>query len=224
MLSGHPLDENKETLKIQCELNIGDILSNARWMELLEDEETAIGAADISQLPISDLKLGNLVGDGTKVTLGGIISEVTSKTYKNNDMMAFVMLEDLFGTIEVIVFPKVFEKVASLINPDQLIMIRGRVSVREEEAPKILCEDIQPLVKVNESNVYVLVEDDKSPRDINKSLKEILLKYRGNTPLYLCTKKERKKYRMDRDHWVDCESGVIQYLQKQFGEENVKVK
>jgi DNA polymerase III subunit alpha len=220
-LSGHPLDEYAETLKLQCEINIADILAVGSGSTLEDEGETV--NVDPSEIISEVIKNEHQITDGTKVILGGIIAEVSKKFTKNNDMMAFVTLEDLYGSIEAIVFPKVMQRVSSLIETDQLILIKGRVSIREDEAPKVLCEDIQPLVKINTSNVYVLVEDDKTAKEINKVLKQALISFRGSTPIYLCTRKERKKYRLDRDFWVDTQSDVIEYLKKQFGEQNVKV-
>jgi DNA polymerase III subunit alpha len=220
-LSGHPLDEYAETLKLQCEINIGDILAIASNSTIEDEVETV--SVDSSEIITQTKDTGHSITDGTKVVLGGIIAEVSKKFTKNNDMMAFITLEDLYGSIEAIIFPKVMQKVSSLIAADQLILIKGRISIREDEAPKVLCEDIQPLVKINTTNVYVLVEDDKTARDINKVLKQALFNFRGNTPIYLCTRKERKKYRLDREFWVDTDSEVLEYLRKQFGEENVKL-
>ena len=105
-----------------------------------------------------------------------------------------------------------------------MILVKGRVSIREDEAPKILCEDIQPLVKVNSSKLYLLVEDDKTAREVLKNLKMLLINYKGSTPVYLCTRKERNKYRLDREFWIDSESDVVGHLKKSFGEESVKLQ
>lgn len=222
-LSGHPLDEYVETLKIQCEINIADILASST-VQTLEDADTSISGISSPDLSIEDDKKSETyITDGMRVNLGGIISEVSKKFTKNNDLMAFVLLEDLYGSIETIIFPKIYEKVAALIMPDSLIMVKGRLSIRDDEAPKIICEEVQPLVKINTSSVYVLVEDDRIAREINPSLKQALINFKGNTPLYLCTKKERKKYRMDKDFWINSESEVLAFLRDKFGYDNVKI-
>jgi DNA polymerase III subunit alpha len=223
-LSGHPLDEHAETLKLLTDTNIADIMNAAAPQEMM-DEGAVMNIISSDGVETGASKRNDSpIGDGTRVILGGIITEVNKKVTKNNDMMAFASLEDLYGTIEVIVFPKVFEKLNSLIAVDQLVFVKGRVSIREDEAPKILCEDIQPLVKVSSSNLYVLVEDDKTAREILKSLKVLLSNYKGSTPVYLCTRKERNKYRLDRDAWVDEQSDVVGFLKSKFGEENVKLQ
>jgi DNA polymerase-3 subunit alpha len=218
-LTGHPLDEYEETLKLQCEINIGDIIASTTDTTLDEVEDISMDMASLMSSKPSE----QTIHDGMRIVLGGIVSELSKKYTRNNDMMAFVTLEDLYGQIEVVVFPKVFQKVAAQLSVDALILVKGRLSIREDEAPKILCEEIQPLMKLNTSNIYVLVEDEKIAREINANLKSALINFRGNTPIYLCTRKERSKFRLPQDFWVDTNTGVLQYLQNKFGEENVKI-
>lgn len=220
-LSGHPLDEYVETLKLQTDTNIADILGAVSGEVSLE-EGLEINSVEMDS--VKEKASESAIKDGTRVVIGGIITEVSKKVTKNNDMMAFAKLEDLYGTIELIVFPKVYEKINSLIDIDQLIFVKGRVSIREDEAPKIMCEDIQPLIKINTDKLYIRVDDDKIAREINKSLKILLSNYKGTTPVYLFAQKEKKAYRMDREFWVDSESGILQLLRSKFGEDNVKLQ
>ena len=219
-ITGHPVEEFEEALKLHTDTRTIDILEAAAHQTTLEDDMGSEVALDEY---ISGLKENGKISDGKRVLLGGIITTVSRKFTRNNDRMAFVNLEDLYGSIEVVVFPKVMEKVSNLINEDALILVKGRVSIREDEAPKILCEDIQPLININTSKLYIAVEDDKAARGIYNNLKLALLKFRGNTPVYLFTRKEKKQYRMDREFWVNTETGVVEFLRSEFGEENIKV-
>jgi len=82
--------------------------------------------------------------DGKKVVIGGIINSKKNKITKNNNIMAFITLEDLYGTIECIVFPAVYDKYNELIEENNIVVIEGKISTNEEEEPKILCENIYP--------------------------------------------------------------------------------
>jgi len=206
-LSGHPLDEYEETLKIQTDTKISDIVVD----ESLEEG---------NELLNESFKLQ----DGDKVIIGGIISTVSKKVTKNNDMMAFINLEDLYASVEVIVFPKTFEKYKSLIEEDEIVIIKGRVSIREEEQPKILCEDIQPLLKINSEKIYILIENEALMKDTLKKLKQNLSIYRGYTPVFLCTKQPRKMYSVDKALWLNEESDTMEILRNMFGENNVKIQ
>ncbi len=202
-LSGHPLEEYEKTLSLQTSVKISDIVTN----ESLEN-----GA--IQQYKIKD---------GDKVIIGGIITEVVKKITRNNDMMAFAKVEDLYGSIEVIVFPKTFQKIRSLIEEDNIVIIRGRVSLREEEQPKILCENVEPMIKSNSEKLYIQIDEEKILKDKLEEVKSLFLEFKGNVPVYFCTKKERKKFRIDRDLWVNNNVELLSNLRKKFGDENIKV-
>ena len=139
-------------------------------------------------------------------------------------MMAFINLEDLYASVEVIVFPKTFEKYKSLIEEDEIVIIKGRVSIREEEQPKILCEDIKPLLKINSEKIYILIENETMMKDALKKLKQNLSIYRGNTPVYLCTKQPRKMYAVDKALWLSEEIDTMEVLRSIFGESNIKIQ
>lgn len=202
-LSGHPLEEYEQTLKSRISIKISDILANGS----LEEEF------------IQEAK----VKDGDIVIVGGIITEITKKFTKNNDMMAFIRLEDLYGGIEAIVFPKVFQKFKGLIDEDGLILIKGRVSLREEEQPKILCETIEPLVKIDSENLYILIENEKILKEVLDELKILFLQFKGDIPVYLCTRNERKKFRLDKEFWVKHDVELISNLKVKLGYENIKI-
>ncbi|MBU3142517.1 DNA polymerase III subunit alpha [Clostridium sp. CF012] len=206
-LSGHPLDEYEETLKIQTDTRISDIVVD----ESLEEGNEILNESFKLQ-------------DGDKVIIGGIISTVSRKVTKNNAMMAFINLEDLYASVEVIVFPKTFEKYKSLIEEDEIVIIKGRVSIREEEQPKILCEDIKPLLKINSEKIYILIENETMMKDTLKKLKQNLSIYRGYTPVFLCTKQPRKMYAVDKALWLNEETDTMEVLRSIFGESNVKIQ
>ena len=137
--------------------------------------------------------------------------------------MAFIKLEDLTGVIEVIIFPKTLDKVRNLISADSMVVIKGRVSMKEDEQVKLICESLDPLEKVNSAKVYIRVDDINKAKEIKPKLMEITSFYKGNTPLYVFTANDRKNYRMPRNMWVNLEGDITLELRKEFGDENVKV-
>lgn len=205
-LSGHPLDEYEKSLKVQTSHNISDLL--------LED-----GFEDGVELDEQNLK----ISDGDKVIIGGLISAVSRKVTRNNTMMAFITLEDLYGTIEVVVFPKTFENCRNLVNEDEIVIVKGRVAVREDEQTKILCEEIKPLININKDKIYILIKDNTLLTPTVNEIKNGLKAFKGNTPVYLCTADDRKSYLIDKSAWLSNEYDTIEILKETFGEENVKV-
>lgn len=137
--------------------------------------------------------------------------------------MAFLRLEDLTGVIEVVVFPKTLEKTRNLINLDSMVIIKGRVSIKEDEEPKLICESIEPLEKINSDKVYIRVDDLQMAKFMKSQLVNITSQYKGDSALYVFTANDRKNYRMPRDMWVNLNSEVLFELKKIFGESNVKI-
>ena len=204
-LSGHPLDEYAKSLKVMTSTTIQKIYDcKEAHNEGIDHEEYSIHDED-------------------KVVVGGIITEVTQKVTRNNQIMAFIKIEDLSATIEVIVFPKTLDRVRNLIAADAFVIIKGRVSMKEDEAVKIICETMEPLEKVDSSKVYVRVDNLDMARATKPKLMEICNEYAGNTPLYVFTANDRKNYRMPRTMWVNLSSDIFLELEKVFGEGNVKI-
>ena len=204
-LSGHPLDEYAKSLKVMTSTTIQKIYDcKEAHNEGIDHEEYSIHDED-------------------KVVVGGIITEVTQKVTRNNQIMAFIKIEDLSATIGVIVFPKTLDRVRNLIAADAFVIIKGRVSMKEDEAVKIICETMEPLEKVDSSKVYVRVDNLDMARDTKPKLMEICNEYAGNTPLYVFTANDRKNYRMPRNMWVNLSSDIFVELEKVFGEGNVKI-
>ena len=204
-LSGHPLDEYAKSLKVMTSTTIQKIYDcKEAHNEGIDHEEYSIHDED-------------------KVVVGGIITEVTQKVTRNNQIMAFIKIEDLSATIEVIVFPKTLDRVRNLIAADAFVIIKGRVSMKEDEAVKIICETMEPLEKVDSSKVYVRVDNLDMARETKPKLMEICNEYAGNTSLYVFTANDRKNYRMPRNMWVNLSSDIFVELEKVFGEGNVKI-
>ncbi|SMC23334.1 DNA polymerase-3 subunit alpha [Clostridium acidisoli DSM 12555] len=203
-ISGHPLDEYEETLNNLTNTKISDIVVD----ESLENIESD-GSYKIM--------------DGDRVVIGGIITEVSRKITKKNTMMAFIKVEDMYGTVEIVVFPKVLEKSNALIKEDGLVIVKGRVSIREEEQPKILGEDITPLAKITATKVYLQIEEEKQIMSVINNMSKMLSEFKGNTPIYLCTKKERKKFMLPDNLWINEDIEILNLLRDKFGNENVKV-
>lgn len=207
-ISGHPLDEYSESLKVQTSTTIEKIYES---YELIKE---TFNSNDLPQ---------NIIHDEEKVILGGIIAEANQKITRSNNMMAFLKLEDLTGIIEVIIFPKTLDRVREFIKEDILVVIKGRVSIKEDELPKLICEAIEPLEKINTSKIYIRVNNIDDGKELIKQLKIMPSEYKGDTALYIFTANDRKNYRMARDMWMDLESDIMIYLRKLVGDNDVKV-
>ncbi len=114
----------------------------------LDDYRELLSSLDFSTAELDDLEEREDYGmtlDGRFVHMAGILTEVKGKATKKGAYMGFVTLEDLTGQIECLVFPKVYEKYQGMMAADDLVVLSGRLSIREEESPKLLVEKVTPL-------------------------------------------------------------------------------
>ena len=131
-VTGHPLDEFKQALKNHSTVNSLDL--KAKSGELSDELE---------------IEASHDLYDGKIVTIGGIIASKKIKATKNDNLMAFLTLEDLYGQVEVIVFPQILSKYQDLIIEENIILVKGKISIKEEEEPKIICEEIIPVISLD---------------------------------------------------------------------------
>lgn len=199
-ISGHPLESYEDELKRVSSTTTFDLLNSGD-----ELEEKLDGAKD-----------------GDRVVLGGIIVEKKNKITRNNNMMAFITLEDLYGTVECIVFPATYERYNKFIQEDGLIVLEGRISMSEVEEPKIIAEKISALSTFKRGKVYLKISSN-SPNNTFDKLKYILRKYSGENPVYVYMENENKTVVADRSLWIDnTNEEVITKLKILLGEKSVK--
>ena len=165
--------------------------------------------------------------DGTNVTLLCIINSVRLKTTKNNSTMAFVQIEDLYGGIEMLVFPKVLAEFGHLLKEGSVVQLKGRVSAREEEEPKIICEQVLPPPggetekKSRRPGLYLRMPSASS-REKERAV--LLLEiFEGPTPVYFYYTDQKKYLKAPASLWVDNNPVLLKELRYQLGEKNVIV-
>jgi DNA polymerase-3 subunit alpha len=202
-ITGHPLDEYKEALE--------GLNTTLEIMTAGQNDETRFGEDQTSYL-----------NDNAIVTLGGIITNINNKYTKNNNIMAFLTLEDLYGEIEVIVFPQVYTRYRTLLEPDNPVIIEGRISLKEDEEPKLICNKIEPLVNNKPSKLYLMISKNQKP-GIEREVYKIIRRYKGNIPVYLYFEAAKKTFRARPDTWVRRDSGLVDELNHLLGEKCVKM-
>ena len=193
-VSGHPLEEYIKEWEAQV---------TRKASEFLLDES------------------GNVkVMDNEHAVIGGMITTKTIKTTKTNSLMAFLTLEDLYGTVEVIVFPRDFEKYRSCLEEDSKIFVSGKVTVEEEKAAKIIAQRIVLFDQVS-SDVWVQFNNKEEFTKMELDLYEILEEYPGESSVKIFCRAERQqkilKYKVNTDN------SLIKRLNEKFKSENVKV-
>ncbi|AUG58072.1 DNA polymerase III subunit alpha [Acetivibrio saccincola] len=204
-ISGHPLKDFEKEIKERVTLFSSDLIVN-----------TEESNADI---PLRDCKK---ITDGKNVYVGGIITSKVTKTTKNGNLMAFITLEDLFGTMEIIVFPTTLERYMGLIDEENIVLIKGRISMKEEEQPKIICEEVSTLRKKKVKKLYLRIKNGIDDEIINSTL-SLLKFFSGKVPVILYNEDEKKTKVLERDCWINLSDTVISELKERLGDENVKL-
>jgi len=154
-------------------------------------------------------------GDNQKVTVGGIVVAARKFYNKKNKQMAFVRLEDLTGSVELVVFPDTFERHSSLLEEDKLVLVEGRTDLKEEEDVKIITEFISPLNRADK--YYRLVIDEKHGGEMLENLRNTLLAENGSIPVCLFFKKDNQTLMLKEDYWIRDHPSCLQRIENLLG-------
>ncbi len=196
-ISGHPLEE---------------------YLPILEKNVTAYS----KEFAIDDETGKSSVEDGKMVIIGGMIVDKTIKYTKNNQIMAFLTLEDLLGTIEVIVFPRDYEKYRNYIEQDAKVLIRGRAQVEEEKDAKLICSEIHGFDETKKE-MWIQFPTKEEFEERQQELFDAISDMDGEdgVVIYIASPKAMKRLPANWNISVNVYS--IQKLKEIFGEDNVKV-
>ena len=173
--------------------------------------------------------------DGKKIDMICMIASVKTKVTKNNARMAFVVVEDKYGSVEMIVFPRVFDEFGGLIAEGQAVRVLGSVSRREDNPVQIICDKILPVPqnidnarkkarpagKNTPPGLYLRVANDSCCEYLRA--KQILDIFDGNTPLFIFFTESRRLWKTPPDMRVDVNDVMLAELRKRIGDENVSL-
>ena len=196
-VSGHPLEAYEEQWKKVITATTGDFQP---------DEETG----------------QTKVRDGARAVIGGMITEKTVKHTKTNQMMAFLTVEDLMGTVEVVVFPRDYEKNREYLEADSKVFIRGRVAEEDERASKLICEKVIPFEQ-KKRELWIQFPDKASYLDEEQIVNGYLADSEGDDEVVIYCAKERAVKRLPRNRNIRIDAQVLSRLMNHYGESRVKV-
>lgn len=196
-VSGHPLEEYQALWEKHI---------SAKTSDFILDEESG----------------ECILKDNQQVTVGGLIAEKKVKYTKNDKMMAFITLEDLVGSIEVIVFPRDYEKNASKITEDAKVFIKGHVSAEEDKDAKLICEKISFFEDIPRK-LWLKFANKEEYLAKQKEVEEILWEEEGNDEVVLYLVAEKAKKEMGRGWRIKASTEIVEKLEKLLGKDNVKL-
>ena len=196
-ISGHPLEEQEECWR----KNITAVTT-----DFLPDEETGFPK----------------VVDGAKVIVGGMITDKKIKYTKNNKTMAFLTLEDLLGTLEIVVFPRDYERNAALMQEDAKVFIQGRVSAEDDKASKLICEKMYAFEDMPRE-LWIQFPDKAAYEQEVAELYRILAASDGSDQVVLYIRAQKAMKRLPPSRGVKIGEELLGILNEKYGSENVKV-
>ncbi|MDE5598432.1 MAG: DNA polymerase III subunit alpha, partial [Lachnospiraceae bacterium] len=163
-----------------------------------------------------------VVKDGQPVTIGGIISDKRLKYTKNEKVMAFLQLEDMLGSVEVIVFPRDYEKNSDKLTEDRKVFIKGRVSAEDEKDAKLICEKITAFEEIPKK-LWIKFPTKELFEEKEKELMASLHDSEGkdSVVIYIETPKAMKTLPPNQN--VNADSDLIDRLEALYGKENIRV-
>ena len=169
------------------------------------------------------MKIG-FIGGGNMASaiIGGMITGKTIKNTKTNKTMAFLNVEDLVGTVEVVVFPKDYEKSRMYLNEDTKVFVRGRVSEEDDNASKLICESIIPFEQVP-CELWIQFPDIAAYMTEEKALMELTKFSEGNDTIVIFSSKERATKKWPANRRVQVNAELLERLNNRYGKDRVKV-
>ena len=196
-ISGHPLEEYEE-----------------QWQK-------AISATTLD-FQLDEESNHSKVHDGAREIIGGFITEKTIKATKTNQMMAFVTLEDLLGTVEVVVFPRDYEKNRNLLEVDRKVFIKGRVSEEDDKPSKLICEKVVPFNQIKRE-LWIQFPDKADYLKNEQIVYGYLADSEGEDEVIIYCQAERAVKRLPKNRNIQIAPQVLSKLMNHYGEKRVKV-
>ena len=205
-----PLDEYPEQAMLAMEKELLGLYTSGHPLGRYKAQMERAGAVPQAQLSEQE--------DGAGVAVAGLVSGQKRFVTRNGDVMLFLTLEDLTGTIETILFPRVYQRYQAILEDQAPLLVRGRLSVQEEET-KVIAEEIRPL-SVG-AIVHIRVSDKEGSFD---KLKALLLRYHGETPVHIHLEGRAKIIAADPKFWVRLDDGFVTRVENLLGEGSVWVE
>ncbi|MDE6972706.1 MAG: DNA polymerase III subunit alpha, partial [Lachnospiraceae bacterium] len=196
-ISGHPLEEQEELWRKGITNTTADFML---------DEET--GAVRVK--------------DQAVVTIGGMIADKKIKYTKNDKVMSFLQVEDLVGSVEVIVFPRDYEKYSAKLMEENKVFIRGRVSVEEERDGKLICERITTFDEIPKK-LWVRFPTMESYEKVQEELFSLMADSDGRDGVVIYVEDKKVMKTLPPNKNVNADEALLEKLSGRFGKDNIKI-
>ena len=212
---------SKETL-LAFEKEVLGIYVSGHPLEAYEEKWKKSISATTADFQLDEETGHTKVHDGAKEIIGGMITEKTIKHTKTNQMMAFITVEDLLGTVEVVVFPRDYEKNRDYLEVDSKVFVRGRVSEEDDKPSKMICEKIIPFERTKKE-LWIQFPDKATFLDEEQIVYGYLADSDGDDEVIIYCAKERAVKKLPKNRNIGINEQILSRLMNHFGEKRVKV-
>ena len=212
---------SKETL-LAFEKEVLGIYVSGHPLEAYEEKWKKSISATTADFQLDEETGHTKVHDGVKEIIGGMITEKTIKHTKTNQMMAFITVEDLLGTVEVVVFPRDYEKNRDYLEVDSKVFVRGRVSEEDDKPSKMICEKIIPFERTKKE-LWIQFPDKATFLDEEQIVYGYLADSDGDDEVMIYCAKERAVKKLPKNRNIGINEQILSRLMNHFGEKRVKV-
>ena len=214
----------REKLAMEKEV-LGIYVSGHPLAEYEEQIRRKVSHTSLDFIPPEEDEDRLQVAEETKVIVGGMATGISVKYTRNNDKMAILTLEDFQGSLEVILFQKVYQNCAMFLKEEEVYLVKGRANVSADGEGKIIAMEVKPLVlgeKEPPKSIWLKLGEEKEVPF--RQITAILRKYSGDVPVYIYNEKTKQKMKADRIYWVTGEESLCEELRMLLGEKNVALK
>ena len=198
-LSSHPLDEYSELI------------------------DTAV-SNKLIDFDMEDEKGRPLLEDGQRMTVLGIISEIKIKITKSNQQMAFITLEDLTSTADVLVFPKIYAISSPILRTDSVILIRGHASISDDRGNSLIADEIKSVEQIKAENTTLWIKLTANSSETIDSICNIISTHKGFSPVIIYDEAVKKRRHLTDNYRAYINDDLISLLNRKLGSENVVVR
>ena len=212
---------SKETL-LAFEKEVLGIYVSGHPLEAYEEKWKKSISATTADFQLDEETGHTKVHDGAKEIIGGMITEKTIKHTKTNQMMAFITVEDLLGTVEVVVFPRDYEKNRDYLEVDSKVFVRGRVSEEDDKPSKMICEKIIPFERTKKE-LWIQFPDKATFLDEEQIVYGYLADSDGDDEVIIYCAKEHAVKKLPKNRNIGINEQILSRLMNHFGEKRIKV-
>ena len=203
-ISGHPLDDYRESIKKYSTINTAELNEAADQVEE-ESYQTY---------------------DGNVATICGIFNRGKIFTTRSNQEMMFAEIEDLYGSVELVLFPSIFQKFRNILEDEAIIKVTGKISIKENEKTKLLVSNVEKISIEISKKIYIKIPEDKFDLEekVIEYVKGIAVENSGNNKVYLFYEGTNKMKLLNEQNWLDGSDETMSKLELAFGKDNIKIK